>query len=397
MFHGKHFMGAGHPVKSCDVASVASTSPEIVRPVLEPRTAPGRLVSLDVFRGATIAAMILVNNPGSSAAYWPLKHARWNGWTPTDVIFPFFLFIVGVSLVLSFESRLRRGDSQKALVLHTLRRSATIFAIGMLLNGLPHFHLATWRIPGVPQRIAVAYLAAGLITLYSRTSARIAWITSLLLGYWVLMRFVPVPGYGIPTHDIALLDPNANLAAYLDRKLMLGHLWEGTRDPEGVLSTLPAIATALCGVLTGEWLHSNRSPKLKAAWMFGSGAAVLIAGELWGIWFPINKNLWTSSYVLFTAGSAMVCLAICYWAVDIKQYRGWWTKPFVILGSNAIAAYVISEVLGGTFVWKEHIFQHIFAPVSPPGLASLLYSLAVVCVCFVPVWWMYRNRIFLKA
>src|SRR5271157_3160701 len=165
MFHGKHFTGAGQPVKSCDVASITSTGPEIVRPVLEPRTAAGRLVSLDVFRGATIAAMILVNNPGSSAAYWPLKHARWNGWTATDVIFPFFLFIVGVSLVLSFESRLRRGDSQKALVLHTLRRSATIFAIGLLLNGLPHFHLATWRIPGVLQRIAVAYLAAGLITL----------------------------------------------------------------------------------------------------------------------------------------------------------------------------------------------------------------------------------------
>ena len=196
--------------------------------------------------------MILVNDPGSTAAYEPLKHARWNGWTPTDLIFPFFLFIVGVSLVFSFESRLRRGDSRGALVLHTLRRSATIFAIGLLLNGLPHFHLATWRIPGVLQRIAVAYLGAALITLYARTKARILWIAVLLLGYWALMRFVPVPGYGIPTHNIPLLHPNANLAAYLDRKLMFGHLWEGTRDPEGVLSTLPAIATALCGVLTGE-------------------------------------------------------------------------------------------------------------------------------------------------
>src|SRR5271166_2566198 len=259
--------------------------PEIAKQTVDLPERQDRIVSLDVFRGVTIAAMILVNNPGSTAAYGPLKHARWNGWTPTDLIFPFFLFIVGVSLVFSFASRLRRGDSRNALVLHALRRSAIIFAIGLLLNGLPGFHLATWRIPGVLQRIAVAYLAAALITLYSRTRARIVWITSLLLGYWVLMRFVPVPGYGIPTHDIALLDPNAILAAYLDRKLMLGHLWEGTRDPEGVLSTLPAIATALCGVLTGEWLHSNRSPKLKAAWMFGSGAAVLIAGELWGIWF----------------------------------------------------------------------------------------------------------------
>src|SRR5208337_2863806 len=356
MLQVKHFMGAGQPVKSCDVASVASTSPEIVRPVLQPRTVPGRLVSLDVFRGATIAAMILVNNPGSSAAYWPLKHARWNGWTPTDVIFPFFLFIVGVSLVLSFESRLRRGDSQKALVLHTLRRSATIFAIGLLLNGLPHFHLATWRIPGVLQRIAVAYLAATLITLYSRTNARIVWIATLLVGYWVLMRFVPVPGYGIPTHDIRLLHPDANLTAYLDRKLMTSHLWEGTRDPEGMLSTLPAIATTLCGVLAGEWLRSSRSPKQKAAGMLASGVTGLIAGEWWGVWFPINKNLWTSSYVLFTAGFAVVCLALCYWAIDIKLYRAWWTRPFVIFGSNAIAAYVISEVLGGTFGWKDYIF-----------------------------------------
>jgi predicted acyltransferase len=354
-------------------------------------------VSLDVFRGATIAAMILVNDPGSSAAYWPLTHAQWNGWTPTDLIFPFFLFIVGVSLVLSFESRLKRGDSRRVLVVHALRRSATIFAIGLLLNGLPHFHLATWRVPGVLQRIAVAYLAAALIALYSRTNARIVWITALLLGYWLLMRFVPVPGYGIPTHDIPLLHPDANLAAYLDRKLMHGHLWEGTRDPEGVLSTLPAIATTLCGVLAGEWLRSSRSPKQKVAWMLTLGVTGLIAGELWGVWFPINKNLWTSSYVLFTAGFALVCLALCYWAIDIKLYRGWWTKPLVIFGSNAIAAYVISEVLGGTFGWKEYIFQSTFARVSPPGLASLLYSLAIVGLCFLPVWWMYRNRIFLKA
>ena len=214
--------------------------------------------------------MILVNNPGSSAAYEPLKHARWNGWTPTDLIFPFFLFIVGVSLVLSFEARLQRGDSRKALVLHTLRRSATIFAIGLLLNALPHFHPATWRIPGVLQRIAVAYLAAALITLYSGTKARIAWIASLLLGYWALMRFMPVPGYGIPTHDIPLLHPNANLAAYLDRKLMFGHLWEGTRDPEGVAQHIAG--NRHCAV----WSPDRRMaacqphPRRKAAAMLGS-------------------------------------------------------------------------------------------------------------------------------
>ena len=375
----------------------AKTRPEIAQPVPKLPARQGRLVSLDIFRGATIGAMILVNNPGSSAAYWPLKHARWNGWTPTDLIFPFFLFIVGVALVFSFESRLHRGDSRVALVAHSLRRSAAIFAIGLLLNGLPNFELSTWRIPGVLQRIAVAYLAAALITIYSRTNARIAWITALLVGYWALMRFVPVPGYGVPTQDITLLNPDGNLAAYLDRKLMLGHLWEGTRDPEGVLSTLPAIATALCGVLTGEWLRSGRCPKQKAGAMLAAGIAGVIAGEAWGIWFPINKNLWTSSYVLFTASCALVCLAICYWPTDVKLYRGWWTKPFVIFGSNAIAAYVISEVLGGTFGWKERIFQHTFAHLGPPAFSSLLYSLAVVGVCFLPVWWMYRKRIFLRA
>jgi predicted acyltransferase len=361
------------------------------------RPAPARLVSLDVFRGTTIAAMILVNSPGSSAAYWPLKHARWNGWTPTDLIFPFFLFIVGVSLVYSFESRLRRGDSRSALILHTLRRSATIFVIGLLLNGLPRFDPSTWRIPGVLQRIAVAYLAAALIMLYSRTHSRIMWIVALLLGYWALMSFVPVPGYGVPTRDVPLLEPYANLAAYLDRKLMLGHLWEGTRDPEGVLSTLPAIATALCGVLTGEWLRSDRSPRRKVGGMLVAGVAGIVAGETWGIWFPINKNLWTSSYVLFTAGCALVCLAACYWIVDVKLSRGWWTRPFIIFGMNAIAAYVISELIEGMFSWKERMFQLTFAHVGPPPFASLLYSMTVVCVCFVPVWWMDRKQIFLRA
>jgi predicted acyltransferase len=371
--------------------------PEIAKQTVDLPERQDRLVSLDVFRGVTIAAMILVNNPGSIAAYGPLKHARWNGWTPTDLIFPFFLFIVGVSLVFSFASRLRRGNSRNALVLHTLRRSAIIFATGLFLNGLPGFHLATWRIPGVLQRIAVAYLAAALITLYSRTRTRIEWLVVLLAGYWALMRFVPVPGHGIPAHDVALLHPDANLAAFLDRKLMSGHLWEGTRDPEGMLSTLPAIATTLCGVLTGEWLRSNRDPKQKAARMLVTGVAGVIAGEVWGVWFPINKNLWTSSYVLFTAGCALLCLAMCYWAVDVKLHRGGWSKPFVIFGSNAIAAYVVSELLGGAFGWKDRVFQHTFALIRPPGFASLLYSLTIVGVCFLPVWWMYRKEIFLKA
>lgn len=341
--------------------------------------------------------MILVNNPGSSAAYRPLRHAAWNGWTPTDLIFPFFVFIVGVSLVFSSQSRLASGQSRRLLAMHALRRSAILSGIGLLLNFLVNPHLATVRIPGVLQRIAVAYLAASLITLFCQTRTRVACVAVLLLGYWALMCFVPVPGYGMPGRDIALLHPDGNLAAFLDRRLMLGHLWEPTRDPEGVLSTLPTIATALCGVLTGEWLRSNRSIERKAAGMFALGVLGLIAGEAWSIWFPINKKLWTSSYVIFTAGFALVCLAACYWALDVKKLHGWWSKPFLIFGTNAIAAYVISELLGGSFGWKELIFQHWFAHIASPGLASLLYATFVLALCFLPIWWLSRKRIFLKV
>jgi predicted acyltransferase len=373
-----------------------SASTEIVTPAVQSRPSSARLISLDVFRGATIAFMIIVNSQTSEEAYWPLRHADWNGWTPTDLVFPFFLFIVGVSLVLSFQSRLARGASRRTLLLHTLRRSAILFAIGFLLNGLGSRSLETWRIPGVLQRIAIAYAAAAVLFLYSRTRARAAWIVALLLGYWLLMRFVPVPGFGVPGRDIPLLHPDANLAAYLDRKLMLGHLWERTRDPEGVLSTLPAIATALCGVLTGEWLRSQRTQQQKAAGMFLFGLAGIVAGELWGIWFPINKKLWTSSYVVFTAGCALLCLAICYWTIDIKLHRGRWTKPLLILGSNAITAYVISELVGGWLSWKGYVFPRPLSPFTSQAMESLLHSLVVLGLCFVPVWRMYRRKIFLK-
>ena len=220
------------------------------------------------------------------------------------------------------------------------------------------------------------------------------WIVALLLGYWLLMRYVPVPGHGIPGRDVIFLHPSANLAAYLDRKLMLGHLWQRTRDPEGALSTLPAIATTLCGVLTGQWLASARSQTRKALGMLGVGVAALLLGEAWNVWFPINKNLWTSSYVLFTAGAALVCLALCYWITDVRLHRGGWTKPFVIFGTNAIAAYVLAELLAVPLRWQDYLFQHLFARMFSAGMASLLYSLTIAGLCFAPVAWMYRKRIF---
>jgi len=380
-------------------------------PVIPTRQAstPSRLFSLDVFRGATIAAMILVNNPGNDFPYAPLEHAKWNGWTPTDLIFPFFLFIVGVSLSLSFRSRMRHGESKRTLLLHTLRRSAIIFLIGLFLNGFPYFHLATWRVAGVLQRIALAYLAAAIITLTSKTKGIAIWTAALLVGYWIAMRFVPVPGLGVPGTDMPLLDPNANLSWYLDNKFLPGGMYEITRDPEGILSTFPAIATALLGVLTGEWLATLRDAKKKVLGMLAFGTVFIAAGLLWALWFPINKKLWTSSFVLFTAGCALICLAACYWINDVKLYRGIWTKPFVIFGTNAIAAYTFADLLSSSlFSFRVHLgrhavtlqsylYRHTFAHIAPLALASLAYSLAFVLVCFLPIWWMYRKRIFLKV
>jgi predicted acyltransferase len=370
------------------------------------RSPSSRLMSLDVFRGATIALMILVNDPGDpETVYWPLAHARWNGWTPTDLVFPFFLFIVGVSMAFSFTSRLQRGETKSELLKHILWRGVALFAIGVILNGAGHgFTLSTWRIYGVLQRIAICYVITAILALWSDRKGWIAAAIACLAGYWILMRFVPVPGFGVPTHDMPILDPDRNLAAWLDRKLLAGHLYEGTRDPEGVLSTIPAISTCLLGLLAGDWLRTDRSPAAKARGMALAGAMGVVAGKIFDLWFPINKKLWTSSYVLFTAGLALLCLALCYWVLDIKQWRGW-SKPFLVFGMNAIAAYVLAEALAigleaivlsdGTNL-QEVIYQNAFEPLAAGKVASLLFALTFVLICWGPMWVLYRRRIFLK-
>jgi predicted acyltransferase len=394
--------------------TVASTETTPLAAQASTVSAPDRLTSLDLFRGATIAAMILVNNPGNEHAYSPLEHAQWNGWTPTDLIFPFFLFIVGVSMVFSFQSRLNRGNSRALLLRHAIRRGITIVAIGLALNYsvvLISSSTRGLRIPGVLQRIGICYLAASIFFLYLKPKARAAVVFLLLVGYWILMRFVPVPGFGVPGRDIPFLHPDANLGAYLDRKFLLWgttRLYEVTRDPEGLLSTLPAIGTALLGVFTGEWLRSKQSPQSKAWGMLAFGITGLVLGEIWGIWFPINKKLWTSSYVLFAAGFALVCLALCYWATDIKRWRGAWTKPFLVFGRNSITVYAFAELFaelldsfsvrlnGESLNAHDYIFQRFFAPLGSPSFTSLLFSLAFVLVCLLPIWLMDRKKIFLK-
>jgi predicted acyltransferase len=371
-------------------------------------TSATRLVSLDVFRGATIAAMILVNNAGNGPdAYWPLKHAEWNGWTPTDLIFPFFLFIVGVSMELSFSSRLNRGESRWQLLRHVLWRGLILFALGLFLNGFPNqYSLSSWRVYGILQRIAICYVVTAVFALWSSRRGWIAAAAACLGGYWMLMRYVSVPGFGVPTHNIPLLDPDRNLAAWLDRRLLAGHLYDGTRDPEGIISTIPAIATTLLGLITGGWLRGTRTGKAKTIGMTLFGLAGLGAGELWNLWFPINKNLWTSSFVLLTAGLALLCLALCYWILDVEHWRGRWTTFFLGFGMNPIVAYVFAEAISHSLYrfstaeglsWQDVLYQDGFEPFVSPANASLLYAICYVLLCWSAMWLLYRKRIFLKV
>ncbi len=358
-------------------------------------------MSLDVFRGATMAAMVIVNNPGDwGTIYWPLEHAAWNGWTPTDLIFPFFLFIVGVSITLS-----RTSASWGAIV----RRSALIVGLGLFLAGYPRFDITRWRIPGVLQRIGVCYLAAASCFHATRGQRRRQGAIALSLGvalalaYWLVMMHVPPPG-GVAGD----LSPEGNLGAYLDRALMIGHLWKPRWDPEGLLSTIPAISTTLFGIVAGLWLGSGHTRERKAAGLAAAGAAGIVAGEIWNLAFPINKNLWTSSYAVFMAGAACLLLAACYWAIDVKGWRGW-TKPFVILGTNAITLFAASALLvktmalikvsgpnGAPIGISAYAYLHYFAPIAAPKNASLLYAIANLLVLYALLAWMYRRRIFVR-
>jgi predicted acyltransferase len=380
-------------------------------PTIAPEASPlRRLLSLDALRGLTIAFMIMVNNNGSDHAWWFMKHAEWNGLTPTDLVFPTFLFVVGVSIVFAYEARLSKGATRAQLAWQTLRRAAILFGLGLVVNGFPYFPLGTLRIYGVLQRIAICYLIAGLFYLWDRAwQSKAVVLVSALVGYWILMRWVPVPGLGMPARDIPFLDKDANLVAWLDRHILPGRLYEGTRDPEGLLSDLPALGTALLGILTGIWLRTKHTLRGKAAGLAGGAAACLAIGSLWAIWFPLNKKLWTSSYVLVAAGISLAILALFFWAIEVHNWRGKWTWPWLVLGSNAIAAYIISELLGTAldlvggwiagrpFGVTRWVFVHWIAWIPDGGLASFAYSFLYLAVCFIPVWLLYRKRIFLKV
>lgn len=361
-----------------------------------------RLRSLDVFRGVTVAAMVIVNNPGDwSTVYRPLLHAEWHGWTPTDLIFPFFLFIVGVSITLS-----RRHATPAAV----LRRGAVIWGLGLLLAGFPFFHLSTIRIPGVLARIAWCYVAAALFTRAVANRRRryravgVA-VAVLLIGYWVLLKAVPFPG-GAPGD----LTAAGNIGAWIDRALFGPHLWRGGDwDPEGLLSTLPAIGTALLGVLAGWWVRDSPSPRSRVRGLLLWGLAGVAAGLAAATWLPINKSLWTSSYVLFTGGLAAAALAACYWVCDLDEGPAMrsLTGPFVALGRNAILLFVLSGLIAKTLIyvkWPDPqvalgnwIYSAAFRPLAPPHLASLAYALANLALLYLLLAWLHRRKTYLSV
>lgn len=426
-----------------------------------------RLLSLDIFRGLTIAGMILVNNPGSwSTVYPPLLHAEWHGITPTDWVFPFFLFIVGVAIPLALGKRIERGDEEAAIIRKILSRVAIIFGLGLFLAAFPHFgmtaeagslrtihylvlavfmvslftreatapessikRVAGWialgaigvmviiglfgydfsrlRIPGVLQRIALVYGACSLLFLKVNWRMQ-AWIgLGLLLLYWFLMMVVPVPGIGP-----ANLEPTTNLGAWFDNLLLKGHMYSQTKvwDPEGLLSTLPAIVTGIIGMLTGSWVKTERDHFEKVAGMLVAGVLLLGISHIWDLNFPINKKIWTSSYVCYTGGVALLMLGVIYWLVDIHSYKKW-GKPFLIYGTNALFVYVMSGLVAKTMFaikwvgangqdWNVYgwLYNNCFTPVfSNPYNASLAFALANVLFFFGLAWVLYRAKIFIKV
>lgn len=391
-----------------------------------------RLLSLDVFRGLTIAGMLLVNDPGTWAAIFPpLEHAEWNGWTPTDLIFPFFLFIVGITTHLSISARRARGDNDSAIIRQIIRRGIIIYLLGFAMAMFPFYqwgtidaipHATAWvrilfriehvRILGVLPRIAIVYVCAALLTFRTTLRQQILVIAGLLFGYWFAMTLIPVPGEGV-IGALLLNTHDRNLAAYLDRAILgTNHTWIGsvTFDPEGPFSTIPAIATAMLGVIAGRWIALKEKPLLeRIAALFAAGAIGMMLGLMWNWAFPINKSLWTSSYVIFTAGMACVAIATIMWIVDYCNVK-WWTKPLVIFGVNPIVAFVGSGVMarliytlwhvnyhGKSTALQDAIYQAVFLPWLPPRVASLAFAISFVLLWYGILTVLYKRNIVLKV
>lgn len=376
---------------------------------------PTRLLSLDFFRGATVAAMILVNNPGSWAhIYAPLEHAEWNGCTPTDLVFPFFLFIVGVSIAYAMGSRKLDPASHNKTIVKALKRALILFGLGLFLSLFPKVFTEPAeafqhvRIPGVLQRIAVVFFISSVIFLKTSEKNIFRLFIVLLAVYWALMTFVPVPGVGY-----ANLEKETNLGAWIDRSVLgEAHLWKSAKtwDPEGILGTIPAVATGLFGILAGVYLkRKDLDAATKMAWLFSAGFAAIALGWVWGLQFPINKSLWTSSFVLFTGGLATVVLSMSYWIIDVNNYNRF-TKPFVVYGVNAITVFFLSGLIprilnmikvsrpdGSETGTQKWLYETFFTPYFSPVNASLAWAVTFVLFWLGILWLMYNRRIIIKV
>ena len=380
------------------------TTPSVTRP--DPAAPKERLTSLDSLRGLSIALMILVNSPGDPGhVYLLLRHAEWNGWTLADTIFPTFLFMVGMSVVFSLDRRKENSASSPGLFGRILKRTVILFALGIFINVFPRFDLSTIRIPGVLQRIAVCYFFVSLIVLKSGLRGRILWLAGLLASYWLMMRFIPVPGIGA-----GVIEPGNNFAAWVDSHLLGGYMWSyygGKWDPEGIISTIPALATTLFGVLTAQWLKSSFSGGRKTLGMLSAGALLVLSGVLLDRWLPINKSLWTSTFSLLMAGVSVMALALLYWLIDIEGFARW-SKPLTILGMNAITLYVLSIVYVHT-LWAldvetsageklsghSYLFRYFCTRIGPEA-DSLLWGLWIVLSVYLVAWVLWRKRVFIK-
>jgi predicted acyltransferase len=409
----------------------------VTAPVPTGKATRERLLSLDVFRGLTIAGMLLVNDPGTwSSIYPPLEHAAWNGWTPTDLVFPFFLFIVGITTHLSLTSRRARGDDDAAIRRQIIRRGLLIFLFGFLMNGFPFFtwgsvagiahptlvqrvvdRLLHWRIMGVLQRIGLAYICAALLSQGKSLKRQVITIVVLLYGYWFAMTVLPVPDSGA-MGQLVLGDASRTMAAWWDRLLLdwsrfgLGnHTWVNsvTWDPEGLFSTIPAIATTMLGNLAGQWIGTKRPLLDRLAALFAAGALGMVAGLMWNWSFPINKSIWTSSYVVFTGGMACVAIATIMWIVDVQGAKRW-TKPLVIYGMNPMVAFVGSGVMerciysiftvpyhGKSTALETALYEWGFHSWLEPMNASLAFAIAFVALWFGILYLLYKKQIFFKV
>ena len=368
---------------------------------MEPTLAK-RIVSLDVFRGFAIAAMILVDASGPYRTVYPqLRHTAWNGWSFADTVFPFFLFIMGVSIVFSFSRREQNGPADSSLYLQIVRRTIILFGLGLFINAYPFSRLSVLRIPGVLQRIALCYFFSSLIVRDCGPKGQMYWLFGLLTSYWLMMRFVPVPGIGT-----GVLEPGNNFAAYVDSLFLKGHMY-GKWDPEGIVSTIPAIGTTLFGVLAGNWLCLPVSGRKKTVTMICAGIALLMLGKILDQWLPINKNIWTSTFSIFMAGFAFLSLSLLYWLIDVKGYRRW-TTGFEILGTNSIAIYVLSYIVDPLprFVLSyaapsakslnTYLLTTRFSTLASPENSSLVFAVSFVLFMFLIAWALWKLKLFIR-